>query len=62
MQSEMQQRQMIMIERLQDVNDETKPSPPASDSKAQIADSARAENRSVSPSEQLSGNFDEFQT
>ena len=77
MQSEMQQRLMIMIERLQNVTDDIKadsraarlkPSSPASDTKSQIEDSARALSGSVSPSEQLrvtlrdSGNFDEFKT
>ena len=77
MQSEMQQRQMIMIERLQDMTDEIKaelqaarlrPSSPVSDTKSQTEDSAVAQSRSVSPSEQLrvtlrdSGNFDEFKT
>ena len=77
MKSEMQQRQMIMIERLQDVTDEIKaklraarlkPSSPASNTKSQTEDSDKAQSSSVSPSEQLrvtlrdSGNFNEFKT
>ena len=74
MQSEMQQRQMIMIERLQNVTDDIKaelraarlkPSSPESDTKFQTL---KTQSRSVSPSDQLrvtlrdSGNFDEFKT
>ena len=62
MQPEMQQRQMIMIERLHDVTDEIKaelraarlkPSSPASDTKPQTEDCTGAQSRSGSPSEQL---------